>query len=398
MKDTEISRSDGEYASIDEFEKYEFTHNITYELARRNMYVIKSLSLLSEVFGHYKQTILPILIKYEKETITDDTIEAINADVNMLRKFFIGLVNHYDKKQFIGDFESLTFKNLKEKFSYLVNTLAKELYDKYYIIYQYESEKLTTDFDEIYDPSIYLERDKELTKHIHNLVDEGINLRSDYKHNFKQNQYFTVCQDVNKEQKGFAFSVIYPNFKTPMRDFADTKILLNLSFSKDEILDYIEKIKDEYDKKNPIIKTPRELLEEDLNNLDSDLDVFGTQKWADILFIYDCFLYNHQVYPDKEDREIKKEIQLELTKFHGVKMLKQDDEIKRKKDTKYKLIPWNEYEKLPEYNAEDESIGTLDNEKAYLSIKAIEYKYDKIKDYIEGDNPKYKTLINKSAI
>ena len=392
------TRLHGGYTRIDKFKKYEYTHCITYELARRNIYVENSLNLLFELFSYYEQLILPILTKYENATITDNMSEAINDVENKYKEFLIGLVNHYDKKQFSNDFESLTFENIKEKISYLVNTLIKELYDKYYIIYQHESDKFTSDFHEIYNPLPYLERDKALTEHINNLFDRDIDVQDYYKINYSSNDYFTVFQNIHKEKKDFSFSTIYPNFITAMRDFTDTKVILNLSLSKEEIIDYIEKIKDEYDNENSIIKTPRQLLEEELDSSDSDLGLPGSQKWADIFFIYDYFYYNHKVYPDKEDREIKKEIQLELTKFHGVKMLKQDNEIKSKKDTKYKFISWNEYIKLPEYNQEDNSFGTFDNEKAYLSTKAIIYKYDKIRKYIEGENPKYKTLIHKSAL
>jgi len=69
------TRFDDEYTDIEKFEKYEYTHCFTYELARRNIYVENSLNFLFELFSYYEQIILPTLIKYEIATITEDMIE-----------------------------------------------------------------------------------------------------------------------------------------------------------------------------------------------------------------------------------------------------------------------------------------------------------------------------------
>jgi len=387
------TRFDEEYTKIAKFEKYEYTHCLTYELARRNSYVENSLNLLFDLFSYYEQIILPTLTKYEIAVITDDMLEVINDVENMYKEFFIGLVNHYDKKYFMADFENLTMENIKEKISYLVNTIVKELYKKYYIIYQHESENFTSDFNEIYDPLIYLERDKALTKHIKNICSNEMDIKENYKINYDQNEYFTVYQDIHANQEGFLFSTIYPNFRTAMRDFTDTKIILNLNLSKDEIIDYVEKIKNDYDKKSSIIKTPRQLLEEELEIYDDVDNIIKTEKWEDILFIYD---YYHicQVYTNKKNYKIREEIQIELTKFHGLKIKKTSDEIKNKKDTIYKQQSWADYIKNnPETN--ETNIYFEKDEKPYLSTKAIEKL---IKEYIEGDNPKYKTLINRTIL
>jgi len=390
------TRFDDDYTKFEDFEKYEYTHCFTYELARRNFHVESSLNLLFELFSYYEQIIIPTLTKYEKATITDDMLEAINDVENIYKEFFIGLVNHYDKKHFTVDFESLTFKNIKEKISYLVNTLVKELYDKYYIIYQHESEKFVNDFSEIYNPLTYLERDKVLTKHIENTYANEVGLKENYKFNYDENEYFTVYQEIHKDQKEFSFSTIYPNFRTGIRDFTDTKIVLNLNLSKSEIIDYIEKIKYDYDNKNSIIKTPRQLLEEELEIYDYVVDIIDTEKWADVLFIYDYYRICEFEYRNKKDYEIKEEIQIELIKYHGLKIKKTPNEIKNKKDTLYKQVSWKEYLKSNP-DTDETNIYFGKDEKPYLSTKAIAYKYKLIRKFIEGKNPKYKTLIHRST-
>ena len=197
------TRFDEEYTKIAKFEKYEYTHCLTYEFARRNSYVEDLLNLLFELFLYYEQIISPTLIKYEKATVTDDMIDAIKDVENIYKKFFMDILKHYNKKQFVDDFDNLSFENIKEKMSYLVHSLAKELYDDYYIIYQHEPDKFTSDFHEIYDPLIYLERDKALTEHIKNTYENKVNLKEYYKFNSDKNQYFTSKHQVSKHQVNY---------------------------------------------------------------------------------------------------------------------------------------------------------------------------------------------------
>lgn len=151
MNYTELpTRFDNEYIDIEKFEKYEYTHCFTYELARRNIYVENSLNFLFKLFSYYEQIILPTLTKYEIATITEDMIEAIRDVENMYKEFFIGLIKHYNKVEFLENFEDLTFHNIKEKTSSLVQTIIEDLYENYYIIYQHKKEKFNHDFSEIY--------------------------------------------------------------------------------------------------------------------------------------------------------------------------------------------------------------------------------------------------------
>ena len=392
------TRSDDDYTRFEKFEKYEYTHQFTYELARRNSNVENLLNLLSDLFAYcHKHKIIQLFTKYEKTTnITDEMWSIINDIKNNCKEFFIGLVKHYNRKEFINSFEDLTFDKIKENLSYFVNILTKELYDKYYIIYLYESEEFTNEFHDIYNSSVYLERDKVLTEHIENTYANETSLKDYYKFNSDENEYFTVFQDIHKEQQEFSFNTIYPNFRTAMRDFTDTKIVLNLNLSKSEIIDYIEKIKDDYDNKNSIIKTPRQLLKDELEIYDYVVDIDDNETWADILFIYDYYRIC-KISTNKKVYEIKSEIQMELIKYHGLKIQKTQEEIKNKKDTKYKITSWNEYIKNnPETN--ESNIFFDKDTKPYLSTKAIAYKYTIIKKFIEGKNPKYKILINRHSL
>ena len=144
------TRFDDDYTNIEKLEKYQFTHCLTYEFARRNVNVENSLNLLFELFLYYEQIILPILTKYEMTTITEEMTNAIENVEEVYKKNFIGLITHYKKISFLDKFEELTLKNLKEKTSYLVNNIIKDLYENYYIIYQLEKDKFKSDFSEIF--------------------------------------------------------------------------------------------------------------------------------------------------------------------------------------------------------------------------------------------------------
>jgi len=160
-------------------------------------------------------------------------------------------------------------------------------------------------------------------------------------------------------------------------------------------------IKNDYDNKNSIIKTPRQFLEEELEIYSYDTDIMKTKQLADMFFIYDyyntCEIHKNI---NKEAQEIEYNIQLELTKYHGLKIKKDSTEIKSKKDNKYKIKPFNEWIKENNYSKDDFEKYEIDfnifeGEKAYLSDKAIKNKYKLISKYIRGEDPKYKTLIYK---
>ena len=113
-----------------------------------------------------------------------------------------------------------------------------------------------------------------------------------------------VYQEIIDENKDFSLNVIYPNYRVNLRDFTNTKIALNLNIPKTELLEYVEKIKDEYDSKNSIIRTRKELLKEKIKvnkteqkELHEAISSLDNKKIGDILFIYDYYYYCNINYP-----------------------------------------------------------------------------------------------------
>jgi hypothetical protein len=79
---------------------------------------------------------------------------------------------------------------------------------------------------------------------------------------------------------------------------------LNIAFPKGELIAYISKIKDEYDKDNSIIKTPLELLGETLEKSDNKKTPKKPKAsvYSDWFYIYDYWKYEKT--QGKTDKDI----------------------------------------------------------------------------------------------
>ena len=86
---------------------------------------------------------------------------------------------------------------------------------------------------------------------------------------------------------------------------------LNLNLPKEELIAYISKIKDEYDKNNSIIKTPLELLGETLEKSDNKKIPKKPKAsvYADWFYIYDYWKYEKAL--GKTDKEIFVALEIE---------------------------------------------------------------------------------------
>ena len=394
MENTLPSRFEETYCEKMKFDKYEYTNFIAYELARRNENVMNLLLIQEELIALYNP-LSKSISRYKKAKATEELLQNAQKLENCLKGTLRDLFKHYSIDQFDDDINRLTLENIKEIFSNIVNEIAKILYEQYYIIYQNDIESLQHIANELYDPLRFLERDRFLTQYMLRVYDNEQDYKANHNINFNQNQYFMVYQEVPKEQRDFSFNVIYPKFEKAMRDFTDTKVAMNLNLSESEIIDYIKKIKKNYDSKNSIVKTKRELLVDELESSNEDIKMNSADKWADNFFIYDYFLYHEVISIDKTEAQIKREIQIELTKFHGVRVPKDDYEIKNTKDTKYKYIPLEKYKTQEGYSQNNDIFETLLDENQAMSIRTIGDKYELMKNYIQGENPLYKTLLEK---
>lgn len=393
------NRNDDIYENIKNIEEFEFTHSIVYEFARRNENVSNILNFLNDLFAIYESIIYKTLDKYNKYYYQnnfkeDENTRKVEELINpLIKEEVLKVVEFHNQKELKNEVEELSIKNVEEIFHNIIKLLTDKLYNDYYIIYTTEFPSLFKNINKIYNPTSYLERDKTLTEIINNL-----NL-FEHEYNINNNNFFNIFQIKDKYKKDIKLNIIYPKYKTAMRDFTDTSIACNLNLPVNELTDFIIKLKDNYDKKNSIIKSPLELFGEKLEIKVKDLD--KKDKWADLLFMYDY--YNVGIKNDKKKNDIVKEIQLIFTKIYGIKIFKKtlvkkirgkSNEDETKEINQFEIITIDEYlKKYPEIDKLNLDFDDTADVKHYFSTKSIRDKYKQIKEYIEGDDPKYKTLI-----
>lgn len=393
------NRNDDIYENIKIIEEFEFTHSIVYEFARRNENVSNILNFLNDLFAIYESIIYKTLDKYNKYYYQnnfkeDENTRKVEELINpLIKEEVLKVVEFHNQKELKNEVEELSIKNVEEIFHNIIRLLTDKLYNDYYIIYTTEFPSLFKNINKIYNPTSYLERDKTLTEIINNL-----NL-FEHEYNINNNNFFNIFQIKDKYKKDIKLNIIYPKYKTAMRDFTDTNIAFNLNLPANELTDFIIKLKDDYDKKNSIIKSPLELFGEKLEIKVKDLD--KKDKWADLLFMYDY--YNVGIKNDKKKDDIVKEIQLIFTKIYGIKTFKKtlvkkirgkSNEDETKEINQFEIITIDEYlKKYPEIDKFNLDFDDTADVKHYFSTKSIRDKYKQIKEYIEGDDPKYKTLI-----
>jgi hypothetical protein len=383
------NRFDDVYKNIENIEDFEFTHCIIYEMARRNVYVQDTLNFLNDLFIIYEITIHDVANEYyeflrnykskENENIIKSKIGVENIIKDEIQK----IIKFHNKNNLVEEFEDLSLNNIKEKLYKLIKSLTDQLYEEYYIVYTNEFASSFKHIAEIYDPTNNLERDKMLTEIVNKL-----NLNN-CKYYINNNDFFSIFQITDEYRNEMKLNIIYPKYKAAVRDFTDMKIALNLNLPKNEIIDFISKIKDNYDDKHSIIKTPLELFGE---KLEIGLkDEKKKNKWADLFFIYDY--YKAALLNNNKKYQIEKNIQWIFTKIYGIKIMK-DNKSTKNKPNEFYLEPFKEYlKKNQEIDESDLDFDQTSDEKHYITTRSIRTKYKEIKNYIEESDPKYKTLV-----
>ena len=359
----QLKRNDKIYKNIEDIKSFEFTHCLAYEFAMRNRKVNELLNFLDFLFMYYNQTIYP------KKDFDND-------EFNKLKTYCKKILHDFNKIDSYKKIMNLEYKDIQFICNLVVETLIEELYEKYYVIY-----KNDLGFsDTIYNKNRFIERDKDLTK----LSQEKI-LDKNCVNVVNNNPFYNSYQEADINKKAFIFNTIYPNFKTAMRDFSDTKVTLNLSLPEKDLLSFISIIKKDYDDKDSSLKHIYELLGEEFHIEFEELKNLTKKEWADYFFIYDYIKETE----DKNITTIYQKLQEIFTFMYGYKIEKTSEEIKndkRKRDnSKFKIISSEKYNKL------DSTIKK--SVKPNISIDTLKNRYKFMENLIE--NLKYKFLINK---
>lgn len=421
----ELARDNKSYKEIENFEQYELTTCIAYEMAIRNSVVdekLKKLELLVEFEEEY-----PYLALEE----SDDTIFGLSEDkweelleILSLQSglFAIELQNMIDKEK------SKAFDNEKyqeiccEDILYNRDEIVKKVYKNKKFWTNKTITKIST--SAITHMKDFLEKDLIYTHYIypksaivqipgsnepyyfddeeHSLVN-FMNLpnidENDCGFFYKIQNDSTTSLNLqivdnnddeniyqkNEEPKNFEINTIIQTFKRRMYEPRTSLLTLNFSKPLEENLEYLKAIYkyiELADKK--IIKTPLEYIGQALDIDTIDFKNMSASEWADCFFIYDFYNLPHT----DVDSIIWDRLQEIFNYYHGVKIEKSSEEKRKDKNkgnnSKLKVIPYQEYLLKKTTNPKIKY-------KSFYSITTIRERYRLMKTLIEDE--KYKLLL-----
>lgn len=343
------------YKEIEEFEDYEYSNCIAYEMCIRNKEFKSLLNNLEIIRKNYFK-----VAKMYAETKTEKCNLKTKEDV-------VNIV-----KDRIDDFMMFRENVIRDK--------LKEIYNKFGLALFNINSKEETVLENLKSTHVKSKGslNNMLTFKEENNEGQLEFLSSIYNNKFDLPKVISKIEYVNNN-----CNIVISRPKIEVNNSPIIDIKLNLSLPKNELIAYISKTKDEYDKNNSIVKTPLDLLGEDIK-IDNSINKNKINKnlIAKKFFVYD--------YVTKRLEQIE-----ESNKYY---VIEHGEEINRIKNdssisSKYKTIQINEKRKELEKNTNSRIIEIFQEFKKLKNIKkgtAKRYYYD-IKPFI--DDLKYKELI-----
>ena len=320
------SRSDEIYKEIESFEDYEFSNNIAYEMMIRNSDFIKDRYVLT-----VKCVTFRIMIEEEEYEIIMKEIDKDFLKLNEREKaiHYKELILMYVDKYGISYNDMMNCYN--KEYLFLHNSL------------QYKIGNKNIEYD----------------------------LPKDYK--------ITPDDNITLE-----YELAFKRPKIQIKNFSKiTQISLNLSLPKNELLEYISKIKDIAD--NGDIKAPIELLGENLQKAECNFKQNKKKRYADMFFIYDYVSARLETI-HHYNKEARREYDNEVFEINNNPSLTRKYKQIQLSEAKTKYLQNTIDTKITDIFNEDELISQLQ-----LTGNSISKLYYIIKPYIE--EAKYKELI-----
>jgi len=277
-----------------------------------------------------------------------------NEELQKIIKKFNDLIPEidFDKDKLVNEDEFLLFEKYKEH--YHIDTSFCNFYKKTNLNFFENSEK-------IHDNRRELEGE----------IIEGI-LTLDW----KKHQDKAIIED----SKFLQFK--RPRLSIPKKLDKTIDLKINLNLPKDELIAYISKIKDEYDKDNSIIQSPLELIGIDVEKAANKK--INKKLIADKFFIYD--------YVTSRLKQIRED---NLSMYEEYEEQKQEILNNKYIDSKDRKIQLKELKREFEENTNIRKDELFDGIEGFSSGTAKRYYYD-IKPFI--DDCKYKELITGTIV
>lgn len=355
-------------------EPFEFTHSLCYELARRNNDVNFILNFINSTIEEYTKKYFVYGDKNIKEAYQEEDFKIFLAQIISISENNSEIMKDIDYNP-----KTLGSLFVNDYLKSLLMGLIDKLYYEYYIIYRYDNHN--EQVDKIYDKNKYLERDSNLTRNIDKI-------ESSEKKNILKTDSFTLVQSTKKND--FIFNKVYQDFYAPIRDFTNIELKLNLNLPKEELMNYLETIKDNYDSTESSIKGLSEILNIDYEYSKEEIKNMRLKDWHHHLFIYDYMCASNDTNKSTKYEKLEEIFIAECGYLVKKTVSKEKADKKNRDNSNYKVVS-----KEARYSKElKDKYDNMNQEdiKPYYTSEAIRKKYVFIKKLI--DNKIYKKLIS----
>ena len=309
-------RSDLIYKEIEEFKDYEYTNCIAYEMAMRNEEIINKINLFNTAFPNIKEIINKINKTNLFNTTFPNNLESLAEDLKV--NFYVSKDIIYEIPKFEEYIESkITLEAIEDGAEKLLKYLQSNNLLKYIPQFRRHVSKdlnnLTIEELLEYKNFFFFYGEKDNIKYncgIFNDLDLSIVPKE-----------FLLIQRDNIKQNGKIDSNFFsrPKLHIPKDIDKTIDLKINPNLPKDELIAYISKIKDTYDNDNSTIKTPLELLGDELDKSDEMKSKALPKKdkakrkkaMADAFYIYDTWKILEIEYAEKT-KELKEKLEKDI--------------------------------------------------------------------------------------
>lgn len=167
------------------------------------------------------------------------------------------LITKYNENDLKNLFKKSSMQDKYDLIILLLVSIQTKLEKEYYVVNEQKS--TTPEYIEE-----YISKDTNYEPNI--AINEHINIslnNPNYIDNYDCTKGYTLYQGLYEDDNSFYINKVTPNFSQPLRMFNTMEISINPSLPLNDILSFVKKIKEDYDKKESF-KSFFELVEKDL--------------------------------------------------------------------------------------------------------------------------------------
>lgn len=387
-------RNSFKYTNIEMFEDYEFTNCIAFEMLIRTKEYKELMNIPNNKFDDEWK------VKIQKLGLNFSDAISIKADSSPFRYLSV-------KPLISQDYSSISISNIDKGLELLI-----EFYIKKNKIFTLKSEK-EDDFFPITTKEYQIEEQLTLKQVLENLdnyyipvIPYSSNLQTENKCKLHKNiQLFCLekefLQTIENKISKIKNIKFLPFLKRPLLRFEESRILeleINLDLPKEELIKYIEKIKDEYDNDHSIAKNINDIFNNFNDNPNHNSSTIFKKNIADAFFCYDYYNAKKDFINEKNEKNerLNNENPILIEKEEELKRLKENARTpielinSLKKEIKEEKIKLN---KLPSINKKSKNYVFEEKyfTKSNINANTAYNYYHNLYPYI--DHLKYKELI-----